>query len=307
MEITTNPGGLILNNVKEVPKAVDAAGKAAVGTAVAIYRATAPQGYTTKIESIHKPDAKKLTEDTPFSTALKIFKIGTLKPDKKKGGEDKKIQRDVKGELAAYCVGFVVSINFYLEGHIAYTIGIGLQRGDVMISGDIDAIIRLGVAAEIEASHKFTKPIITAPIPVAGLPLGVPNLFTIGPAFTVKALAELKVKLEGNALLGTKAGITDFKAELDFVKNSGKFVRSTPYYHPYFQGYDVAVTAFASVGLAIGLAFGIEIPTLNGYSNSLAITEKPALKVSAVYSESTLFHCKPDSCAHGIKYGLDCK
>ena len=207
---------------------------------------------------------------------------------------------EVRGNVAAYCVQCRTDGKVNLAGRIRWN-DTALEVANLTLQGSFNITAQLGLVAGLKASEKITKPILTQPIPV-GIPLGVPQIFAIGPAVTLKALVELEVGVEGQILFGANASITNFTAEINFLDQSGKS-NSTVNATQYFQGYETSISASAGLALPIALGFGLEIPALD-YSNSVTITDKSGVKVGATYRNGTL--CKPNTCQNGIDYRLDC-
>lgn len=156
----------------------------------------------------------------------------------------------------------------------------GISAGNVGMSGNLAAGLEIG----IDAYAEFTKTLNIARLVHQGVPgFSIPGIVTLGPEITLDMNAEFGISAEGQLLAGVQMNWPSLGANLNMLNPSASsYYGFTPQVTKIFNATGT-LTASASLGLPVGLAFGIDL--LNGkYSKSTALIDTPSINAQASFS-----------------------
>lgn len=148
------------------------------------------------------------------------------------------------------------------------------------MSGNLNAGLQIGVDAYAE----FSRTITVARLVHQGIPgFSIPGIITLGPEVTLDMTAQFGISAQGQLLAGVTMNWANLGATLDIIHPSASTSYGfTPQVTKIFNATGT-LTATASLGLPVGLAFGIDL--LHGkYSKSIALVDAPSVNAQASLS-----------------------
>ena len=230
--------------------------------------------------------------ESPFGPAALLFENSSTSADEV-----------ISGRLTVYCVRCSVQGDIHISGRVAWHST--LEVANVMIDGNLNLGIGLGIDAEIQAQQTFTQPLVQYPIPPG---FSVPSLITIGPSLELDTETTLEVAIQGQVLTGVNVSIADFTANLDLVNGSKSFSRG---FDPKPKAYVEArakVAAHAAFGLPFSLVVGIEVPPLGKFKKRASLTNRPSIVGDLSYTAGMLSTSveSNNACVDALAYNLKC-
>ncbi|KAL8871510.1 MAG: hypothetical protein Q9174_002673 [Haloplaca sp. 1 TL-2023] len=206
----------------------------------------------------------RANQNSPFGPAFQIYRYRVPDNDPAKRGFQQRLDTildqllpDPGGPPAPgvvfYCIDCGITGSVAVAGSVSFTLLNGINAGNIGISGNLRAGIQIGLDA------------------------------LVGPEVTLDLKADFAISAQGQLLAGIIATWPAFNANLDFVNPS----RSTqsgfvPRIERIFNAKGT-LTASTSLGLPLGLAFGIDL--LNGrYAKTIALINTPAIGAEASFT-----------------------
>jgi hypothetical protein len=207
------------------------------------------------------------TQITPFNDARGIL-IASLDQERERGSVT------VSGKIDLFCVECGFEGNFVIGGALRFSIGQGMEKAEVTLTGNMQAGFTLGLVGSFEAKAENSTSFEFKPKPgsrktnskrLTSISIGdflLPGILDIGPIASVDLETGLSLALEGKILAGVLLTWPNIDAKID-VKDpkQNKVDGFGPDVTPIFEA-DGQLTLEATAGLAFKLAFGISV--LNG-------------------------------------------
>lgn len=190
-----------------------------------------------------------------------------------KGGS----KSETEVSIAFFCVNCGISIDFQVKGALYFSLAHGISGGYAQMSGNLLAVLQLGIEAEYEYKSILGSKRLTT----LGLPeISVPNEFAIGPILTLDAEAYFEATAEGTLLGGAQMSISNAYAYWDFTdKTKNQQYGWVPTFSESFKAKS-EISATIGVDFPIGLGLGIDI--MNGkFNKEVALLNKPAFQFRA--------------------------
>lgn len=182
--------------------------------------------------------------------------------------------------ITFYCVNCGIHGSVAVSGSISFGVIGGITAGSIGMAGNLQAGLEIGMDAYAE----YDKSLTLARLVHQGIPgFSIPNVITVGPEVTLDLTADFSVSAEGQLLAGITLSLPDFGANLDvFDPSRSTSHGSVPEVHRIFNATGT-LTATASLGLPLGLAFGIDL-LAGRYSKTIALIDTPAIEAVATLS-----------------------
>jgi hypothetical protein len=184
--------------------------------------------------------------------------------------------------VQVFCVECGASGDFTIRGSLRFSVGNGLEKAEVGISGNLEAALQVGFVGTFEAAEsgietkEFEQRLITLPLS----PFDIPGVLTVGPSAQLAAGFDMKFKATGKLLAGAIATWDNIDTVLDLqVPENNRAEGFVPNVTPVFEA-DGKLSFNAGTFLSFKLAVGIEV--LGGmFEASAGLVNKPRLDISA--------------------------
>lgn len=192
---------------------------------------------------------------------------------------------DSGAEIQIFCVECGAQGDFEIRGALRFSIGKGLEKAEVGITGNMEAALQFGFVGSLSLegtvnqrseTKEFEKRIVTIPLS----PFSIPGILIIGPSASLATGFDLTFEASGKLLAGAIATWGNVEAVLDLKDNdNNKAVGFVPVITPVFEA-DGSLSVSAGVFLSFKLAVGVDV--LNGkFEASAGLVNKPRLAITA--------------------------
>ncbi|GAM82974.1 hypothetical protein ANO11243_009600 [Dothideomycetidae sp. 11243] len=221
------------------------------------------------------------TSASPWGQQFPIFFWNPTDPGTKKKAQDEhskakgtlKSGTDYQVGIQVWCVDCGVKASFDYSGKFAYSEGTGVTAANFQLGASFNASLYLGINffVEWEATKNWQ-------IYQEGLPgFSIPDLFTVGPSFSINVMAQLQISAQGQVLLGASYAMPDAKASVDFLSAANTYQYGwTPKLYKEFEIYSY-LQVQAEFGFPLEFAVGINF--LDGsFKEEAALVEQPGLE-----------------------------
>ncbi|PTB41827.1 hypothetical protein M441DRAFT_46936 [Trichoderma asperellum CBS 433.97] len=211
---------------------------------------------------------------------------------------------DPEPSIELWCVNCGVNGNFKVTGSFHYTIASGLTEGQIVMQGNLNAGLFLGLNAFAEWDPTKEYDFVTE-----GLPgFAIPDIISVGPSLALGISVDLDIQAVGQYLVGASLTWPALSATLDFVHHANSQQSGwVPRVGDRVQA-DGSLTVSSTLGLPITLGFGINV--LNGkYSKEIKLVDTPGIQAKLEYdftNELTngSFNSTPQDGCYGIAWDI---
>lgn len=207
-------------------------------------------------------------------------------------------------DFSIQCIGCRVQGRMHVDVHIAFSIADGLKSGTINVDLDpTKVVVQFGMTLDVKASGEKGGPLkefkLKEQVFASALSaLGIPNIFFLGPGFSVNVALNLALEGSAQILLGGTLDIAAGSYYYDLLNSSmNGYDGLEPTFDPVAKA-NGSLTLTADLGLPVKLEFGINL-FKGKFQQTAAFVEHPS-----VYGSVTVANNNPDCNGFDFKVGL---